>query len=1085
MDWDLGIPGVKFYHSYAEPDKVENSVIAYDIENLRGALVGKLCEPIELTVGRVNEHYKDSSRVIKRSFGDSIEDDFQKFNWGFSIITDMGLEGDKLDYLVSLYCKSLPNRITDADFRHFIIFHSSFKQITDKREKRDKWMDLKASWRIYAHKTPGCPYCISPYSMRRIMKVNELVFDLDIVKMTKDMRRQDKGANRLHMLLLDDPIISGKKAAISSKDVEAAYAEQLKAFEEIIKLEEEEFGSLRSAEVEKKMKEKVEREESELKERTRRRREKEELRLKGEKEAKEKALLRLEEIRREREAHEAAKKQRLYEEEKQRQQSLLEVSTAEPLPIPSSSIDDSKVDTQDSEVDSKNISNLASLQNPAVVTSAVDPYEGRSTLEIAALKLAEYMKEKDQKKAKERADLAAFVASRLDTLKGKDLSLKKQKLQAVFKVPQPDAFRESTREEAKAKRMESDKAEKARKLEENRIFRLKMEKELADKELIEKIAANALQETKERRKRESIEKLLIDEENKSKKDLADRELKAEYSDFTKEFKINDKFSKEYEEISESPAIANRPKSGRQIKLEPITTKLRGPTTVNKSTQKGTSSKIIENKIGQKPARTSRPITSVNEAPKSTLQTSDRLVKTVSATALSKSGVNSTAKKPLVRESRSQESGASKRPKTLTSVVAVNIDIALDTTVSDVCSLEYSPSSVPTSALTESFKEDPGTGHDQCEREERIILSEEVDYACVGTGTGPGAIDTGVVVSDPDLFEHDTSCSNIVADIPCALTSNAKMNAEYIVETDVLDVTALNDIIDKDVKSSTLNFSDVDADADAEADTDFNTDDVIAFDNADDNDDQAGVESYSDSGSNQHYLDSEYSDMRLTIEEVISTIESTIEFRLNTNNVTDIEADVNCDLVDKVIDVDRYLQDIPSSIAFNSCSRDIVLEIRSPVKEVCVSVELKEQDQEPDNNSSNQQLSTRILEDPDLTSNRPDQYYATPRALVTMQEPISDQLFPIGDILPLQLVVPEKETALDSVLPSIVDSDTHMLELSPLKPADPETSEKEIVALQNEFAEIESNQELRISISLGDTEISPNLSTLELAPENLR
>ena len=42
MEWDLGVPDTKFYHSYVEPEKLENSVIAFDIENLRGCFLANL-----------------------------------------------------------------------------------------------------------------------------------------------------------------------------------------------------------------------------------------------------------------------------------------------------------------------------------------------------------------------------------------------------------------------------------------------------------------------------------------------------------------------------------------------------------------------------------------------------------------------------------------------------------------------------------------------------------------------------------------------------------------------------------------------------------------------------------------------------------------------------------------------------------------------------------------------------------------------------------------------------------------------------------------------------------------------------------
>jgi hypothetical protein len=637
MEWDIGIPGIKFYHSYIEPEKIENSVISYDIENLRGALADKISEPIEITVGRVNEHYLDSSRVIKRAYGDSFEDDFQKFNWGFSIITDMGLEADKLDYLVALYCKSLPNRITEMDFKHFLIYHTSFKAITDKKEKRDKWYDLKASWRIYAYKTPNAPPCISARSMRRIMRVNELVFELDIVKMTKDMKRQDKSANRLHMLLLDDPVISGKKASISTADIEAAYEDQYKAFEEIIQLEEEEYSQLRIVEVEKKMKEKVDREEAELQERIQRKREKEELRLKTEKEEKEKAVQRLEAIRREREANEASRKAKLVEDERDK----LRAPTM-PVSAASSSA------TASHEAIQVSVMSVNENAQYIVETDEIEernPYEGLSATDVAALKLNEYMKEKDKKKQKERADLAAFVASRLESFREKDKSIQKPKKVPVVTGDQALHDSNAVREEVKNKRLEIDKAEKTRKLEENRLFRLQMEKEIADKEAAERATSDALLESKAKRKRELLERQALKEEKMIKDTMVNRELQAEYSALAKEFKID--LSSSSDEVSH--ALSNQSKPIRSVRLEPISEKA-----LNKSSKVTPKPGESISKVKKQEVESSRDVTSSKTVPK---------MAKVDSIQSGKKRPESVRSKPVrptkvdLRESRSQESGS--------------------------------------------------------------------------------------------------------------------------------------------------------------------------------------------------------------------------------------------------------------------------------------------------------------------------------------------------------------------------------------------------------------------------------------------
>lgn len=274
-----------------------------------GILADTIREPIERTVGRVNEHYLDSSRVIKRAFGDTVEDDFQKYNWGMSIIPEMGLEGDKLDFLTSLYCRTIPKRIVEIDFKVIVLYHTSFKFIENRREKKEKWADLKASWRIQKYRKPGFPDSISHRNMKSIMKVNELSYDLDIVRITKDMRTYDQKASKLHMLLLEDPLITrGRRKKIEEKNAEIeSYASQVAKFEAMLATEEEEYTAVRVAEIERRMKEKLENDQLEIQERLRKRRLKEEERLRFVQEEKERALRRLDEIRKEREEAEAMK----------------------------------------------------------------------------------------------------------------------------------------------------------------------------------------------------------------------------------------------------------------------------------------------------------------------------------------------------------------------------------------------------------------------------------------------------------------------------------------------------------------------------------------------------------------------------------------------------------------------------------------------------------------------------------------------------------------------------------------------------------------------------------------------------------
>ena len=117
----------KFFHPYMAPNRMENQVIDFDIQNLQKILVENNKNfPVEKIANRVREHYLDSSRLIKRAFGKKIEDDFQLYNWGLTLTMDMGLATDKLELLLNVYAKKLPRRITFPDFENLFPFRNLY-----------------------------------------------------------------------------------------------------------------------------------------------------------------------------------------------------------------------------------------------------------------------------------------------------------------------------------------------------------------------------------------------------------------------------------------------------------------------------------------------------------------------------------------------------------------------------------------------------------------------------------------------------------------------------------------------------------------------------------------------------------------------------------------------------------------------------------------------------------------------------------------------------------------------------------------------------------------------------------------------
>ena len=81
--------GATFYKSFLDPRKIENTIIDFDLDNLKKILSEQTSEADAQKIAqRINDHYLDSSRAIKRCFGNKYEHDFQQFNWGLSLIAD-------------------------------------------------------------------------------------------------------------------------------------------------------------------------------------------------------------------------------------------------------------------------------------------------------------------------------------------------------------------------------------------------------------------------------------------------------------------------------------------------------------------------------------------------------------------------------------------------------------------------------------------------------------------------------------------------------------------------------------------------------------------------------------------------------------------------------------------------------------------------------------------------------------------------------------------------------------------------------------------------------------------------------------
>ena len=304
----------KFFHPYMAPLRMENTVIDFDIQNLQKLLVeNNKNYPVQKIAKSVQDHYMDSSRLIKRAFGKKIEDDFQMYNWGLTLAMDMGLATDKLELLLNVYAKKLPRRITAPDFERIIKEHSNWRKIRDRREKSAKWLDLMASYKIHTYRKEGYPDTIGKRQFHTILDVTEVELDLDVVRLTRDIRRADRYSNKLHMLLLDDPLIKGTfNAEVGQmlQDENPEDSERLRDFQARVAAEEHTYGAIEQAEVDERMRRKYE-EKEELEEKRRLQRIEKEVKRKALKQADEDAkqakLDRLAAIKADREAWEAHK----------------------------------------------------------------------------------------------------------------------------------------------------------------------------------------------------------------------------------------------------------------------------------------------------------------------------------------------------------------------------------------------------------------------------------------------------------------------------------------------------------------------------------------------------------------------------------------------------------------------------------------------------------------------------------------------------------------------------------------------------------------------------------------------------------
>ena len=96
---------------------------------------------------------------------------------------------------------------------------------------------------------------ISKRAFKLILDVNELELNVDMGRLTKDASRVDQYATKLHMLLLDDPLIGGKflEGVKLQRDAGKGEGERKRRFVRTVEQEEQQFATYGQQQAEEKM----------------------------------------------------------------------------------------------------------------------------------------------------------------------------------------------------------------------------------------------------------------------------------------------------------------------------------------------------------------------------------------------------------------------------------------------------------------------------------------------------------------------------------------------------------------------------------------------------------------------------------------------------------------------------------------------------------------------------------------------------------------------------------------------------------------------------------------------------------------
>lgn len=284
MEWHSPFTDQIYYHPYASTG-IDNNILDFDTENVAKLMPGKSAAAVDATTARINQHYVKSQRHIKRAFGSKMVENFQEYNWGLVLNVEQGLARDKIELLNLALSSDSESKLSEKEFYKVITHHTSYRKLAGRR-KKVIFRDMKTCFKKFSTKPPYSPYIVTKHDVLEILDMTGIELDIDFDRLVRTMRASDAEHDRMHMLLMDDPLISGKisESFVHSKpthrfripvgsvhsvgdeplqwvdsddESEAEDPDPMAAFEESIAQEEEEYGRLYE-EMIKKQKEKGE-----------------------------------------------------------------------------------------------------------------------------------------------------------------------------------------------------------------------------------------------------------------------------------------------------------------------------------------------------------------------------------------------------------------------------------------------------------------------------------------------------------------------------------------------------------------------------------------------------------------------------------------------------------------------------------------------------------------------------------------------------------------------------------------------------------------------------------------------------------